>query len=66
MKRIYQEVIDTIPDYQVFLSPDELDESSRALAAEFPDTVTLFEVGATRKGRPLLCLRVGVCFVKSN
>ncbi len=59
MKRIYQEVIDTIPDYQVFLSPDELDESSRALAAEFPDTVTLFEVGATRKGRPLLCLRVG-------
>ena len=59
MKRIYQEVIDTIPDYQVFLSPDELDESSRALAAEFPDTVTLFEVGATRKGRPLLCLRIG-------
>lgn len=59
MKPIYQQVVDTVPDYQVFLTPDELDESSRALAAEFPETVELFEVGRTRKDRPLLCLKVG-------
>lgn len=59
LKPIYQKVIDTIPDYKVFLTPDELDESSRALAEEYPETVTLFEMGKTRKGRPLLCLKIG-------
>lgn len=59
LKPVYQKVIDSIPDYQVFLTPDELDESSRALAAEFPGTVELSEIGKTRKGRPLLCLKIG-------
>ncbi len=59
LKPVFQKVIDTIPDYKVFLTPDELDESSRALAAEFPETVELFEIGRTRKDRPLLCLKIG-------
>ena len=59
MKPIYQDVIDAIPDYQQFLTPDELDASSRALAAEFPDTVELSEIGHTREGRALLCLKIG-------
>ena len=59
MKPIYQKVVDTIPDYQVFLTPDELDESSRALAAEFPEVVEIFPIGHTREGRELLCLKVG-------
>ncbi len=59
LKPVYQKVVDTIPDYQVFLTSDELDESSRALAAEFPETVELFEIGRTRKDRPLLCLKIG-------
>lgn len=59
LKPVYQKVVDSIPDYQVFLTPDELDESSRKLAAEFPETVELFEIGRTRKDRPLLCLKIG-------
>lgn len=59
LKPAYQKVIDSIPDYQVFLTPDELDESSRALAGEFPDAVELIELGTTRQGRPLLCLKIG-------
>ena len=59
LKPVYQKVIDTIPDYQVFLTPDELDESSRALAAEFPEVVELSSVGTTRAGRDLICLRIG-------
>ncbi len=59
LKPVYQKVIDSIPDYQVFLTPDELDESSRALAAEFPETVEISSVGTTRAGRNLICLRIG-------
>ena len=59
MKAIFQSVLNAIPDYKVFLTPDELDESSRKLAAEHPDLASVFEMGRTRDGRPLLCLKIG-------
>jgi len=55
----FQRVLDAVPDYEVFLTVDELDASARALAEEFPDTVTLFEAGRSRKGHPILCLKIG-------
>ena len=36
-----------------------MDESSRRLAQEYPESVTLFEMGRTREDRPLLCLKIG-------
>ena len=52
-------VLRNIPDYQFFLTADEFDASSRSLAEKYPDVVTLSEIGASREGRPLLCLKIG-------
>lgn len=59
MKEIYKSVIDSIPEYERFLTLDELDQSSRALAEKYPDVVKLSSIGKSRSGRELLCLTIG-------
>ncbi|WP_240688913.1 M14 family zinc carboxypeptidase [Ammoniphilus sp. YIM 78166] len=54
-----QAVIDKVPDYQAFLTLDELDESTKKLAWEYPDVVTVFEAGRSRQGHPILGLKIG-------
>ena len=56
--RIWQ-LIEEMPEYSEFMTPDEMDESSRRLAGLYPDSVTLFTVGKSRRGRPLYCLKIG-------
>ncbi|WP_404332424.1 M14 family zinc carboxypeptidase [Mesobacillus maritimus] len=55
----FQSVVDQVPDYKAFLTVDELDESSRKLAEEFPDIVTVFEAGKSRAGHSILCMKIG-------
>lgn len=55
IKRILSE----IPDYQVFLTLNEMNESAFALAEEFPELVTVTELGKSKEGRPLYCLKIG-------
>ena len=59
MKEILQKFIDSVPDYKEFLTVAELDESSKKLAQAYPDTVKIFEMGKTREGHPLYCLKIG-------
>lgn len=59
MNPIFAELLRNIPDYKEFLTVDELDASSRALAEKYPDVVSLFEMGQTKDGHPLLCLKIG-------
>ena len=59
MDKIFQALLEGIPEYKEFLTVQELDESSRALAREHPESTSLFEMGKTREGRPLLCLKIG-------
>lgn len=56
---LIERVLAKVPDYETFMTVDELDESSRRLAAAHPDTVTLMELGKSRSGHPLLCLKIG-------
>ncbi len=55
----FEHLLNNIPDYKVFLTVDEMDESSRKLAEEFPDIVTMWEAGKTTKGHPIYCLKIG-------
>ena len=57
--KLFEELLQNIPDYKEFLTVDELDASSRALAENYPDVVSLFEMGKTKDGHPLLCLKIG-------
>ena len=55
----YVDVIKGVPEYQEFLTVNELKESSQALAQMHPDVVELFQVGASTSGEPINALRVG-------
>lgn len=59
MNKLFEDVINRIPDYKVFLTVDEMDESSKKLAKEYPDVVELLEIGRTRDNHPLYCLKIG-------
>lgn len=54
-----EEIVKNVPDYKYFLTVDELDESTLQLEKEFPDVVTVFEAGKSRKGHPILCSKIG-------
>lgn len=53
------QLMHAVPDYQAFMTVDELDASSRALADRFPGVVTLLPLGHSRQGAPITALRIG-------
>lgn len=59
MKKVFEQLLDNIPNYQEFFTVGEMDESSRELARRFPDVASLFEIGKTRENHPLYCLKIG-------
>ncbi|WP_461811232.1 M14 family zinc carboxypeptidase [Faecalimonas sp.] len=59
MKQVFTDLLNNIPDYKEFLTLEELDASSKALAEKYPEVVSLFEMGRTKDKRPLLCLKIG-------
>ncbi|PAE29266.1 peptidase [Paenibacillus sp. 7884-2] len=54
-----EQIISNVPDYQHFMTVDEMDESTQRLAERYPDTVEVFEVGRSRDGHPILCTKIG-------
>jgi len=54
-----ERAIKEVPDYRVFLTVEELDESSRKLAEESPELVKSLEIGRSREGRPIYALKIG-------
>ena len=55
----FEDLLKNIPDYKEFLTVEEMDESSHALAREFPDLVTIWETGRSRGGHPIYVLKIG-------
>ncbi len=55
----FQDIIDKVPNYETFLTVDELDESTFKLAREYPEIVHVFEVGNSRNGHPIQCIKIG-------
>jgi hypothetical protein len=54
-----QAIVNRVPDYQEFLTVDEMDESTRKLAEEYPGIITVFEAGKSSKGHPILAMKIG-------
>lgn len=52
-------LVEGVPPYDAFLTLEELERQTRELAAAHPGAVELLELGRTRAGRPLTCIRVG-------
>src|SRR5262245_48926076 len=52
-------ILQTIPNYQEFLTPEELHQSSARLVEEFPQVARLEVVGTSSEGRPIELLTIG-------
>jgi hypothetical protein len=52
-------IIHDVPDYQVFLTVDELKASTRQLANKHPNTVEVLPIGHSRQGDPIEAIRIG-------
>lgn len=59
MKEIFEALVRNVPDYKEFLTVDELDASSKALAEAHPEVCSFFEFGKTKENKPLYCLKIG-------
>ncbi len=55
----FDHLINNIPDYKVFLTVDEMDASSKKLAEDYPDIVSIWEAGKSTKGHPIYCMKIG-------
>jgi hypothetical protein len=53
------EILRAIPDYQEFLTLEELQQSSARLVEEFPRVAQLQVIGASTEGRPIELLTIG-------
>lgn len=54
-----QSLLDNIPAYEAFLTVDQMDASTKALAEKYPDKVEVLEIGASKDGHPVYCLKIG-------
>jgi hypothetical protein len=54
-----QSILSQIPDYESFLTVDELRASSLQLAGQFPDVVEILSLGHSRQGDPIEVLKIG-------
>lgn len=52
------EALEKVPDYEFFLTVEELDESTARLAEKYSDIVTLLRAGTSRDGRPIWALKI--------
>ncbi len=53
------DIIHDVPDYQVFLTVDELKSSTHQLANRHPDTVETLLIGHSRLGDPVEAIKIG-------
>jgi hypothetical protein len=53
------DILNEVPDYQVFLTVDELNQSTFRLAKQYPDVVECLDIGRSRAGDPIYALKIG-------
>ncbi|NLA59325.1 MAG: peptidase, partial [Firmicutes bacterium] len=49
----WEKIEASIPDYQVFLTVDELNERTRKLSSQHPDIIEESIIGQSRSGEPI-------------
>jgi hypothetical protein len=50
-------ILNDVPDYQVFLTVDELKASTHQLANRYPNTVEVLHIGHSRQGDPIKAIK---------
>jgi hypothetical protein len=58
-EELFREVISSMPDYQDFLTVDELHGALQSLKEEYPELVSLTVLGETEQGNPIYEFQIG-------
>ena len=59
MVSVLEKVIENVPNYTGFMTVEELNESSKALAKQFPNLVEMKQVGRSASGQLIYYLKIG-------
>ena len=51
--------LESVPKYDVFMTLEELEDSTSRLAEKYPDLVEVVELGSSRDGRSIRAIRIG-------
>lgn len=54
-----ENILNKIPEIHEFLTPEEMDTSTLALAKKYPEIASVTKIGESRKKHPLYCLKIG-------
>ncbi len=52
-------VLDGIPDWEKYLTVDQINEEAVKLVKEYPGKIELIDLGKSTGGEPIICLKVG-------
>jgi len=52
-------ILDDVPNYEAFLTVDELKESTSRLAEQYPEVVQHFPIGTSRQGETIEAIKIG-------
>lgn len=52
-------ILNDVPDYQVFLTVDELKASTHQLVSRYPKAVEILPIGHSRQGDPIEAIKIG-------
>lgn len=55
----FDHILNNIPDYKTFFTVEELEENTLELHKKYPDIVEVFEIGKSREGRNIDCIKIG-------
>lgn len=56
---LLEKVIESVPNYAGFMTVQELNQSSKALAQQFPNLVEMKQIGQSALEEPIYCLKIG-------
>lgn len=55
----FDNILKNIPDYKTFYTVEELEKSTLELQKKYPKAVEVFEIGKSREGRSIKCIKLG-------
>lgn len=55
----FNNIIEGVPNYESFLTVNELDKSTKEMQKKHPDIIKVKEIGKSREGYPINCIKIG-------
>lgn len=55
----FDEILESVPDFKEFYTLEEINKHTMKLRKQYPDIVSVEEIGKSKNGREIYCLKIG-------